>query len=195
MLVVVRRHRGRRMRLAGTLTGATEASELRPGPATQLYRRLMLSIAGRKMRRLRRLISVAGVEERSVSGVLTRSRPQYACILAAVHAVERRCGRRRRVPTTGTSIRRRDVRSCTESRKRKLESGGARRTGDSGMMAVQHHRCCSAVVKPARPARPLDTRLAGSGVDHVTGSGAARRPVGAAEAVGGMLEVVGVVLV
>ena len=148
------------------------------------------------MCRLRRLVSVSGVEQRSVSTViLVRPRPQCAAIAAAVHAVERRRGRRRRVPTTGTSIRRRDVGSCAETRKRKVESGSARRSGDPGMVTVQHHRSRSAVVKPTRPARPLHARLAGSGVDHVTGCGAAGRPVGVAEAVCRMLEVVGVVLV
>jgi len=151
----------------------------------------MLSIAGRKMRRLRSLVCVSGVEQGGVGAVVVRPRPQNATVSAAVHAVERRRGRRRRVPTTGTSIRRRDVAARAEARERKLESGGAGRSGDTRMMSVQHHRRRAAVVKTAaRPARPLYARLAGSGVDHVTGSGAARRPVGAAEAVG-MLEVAG----
>jgi len=152
----------------------------------------MLSIAGRKMRRLRSLLCVSGVEQGGVGAVVVRPRPQNAAVSAAVHAVECRRRRRRRVPTTGTSIRRRDVAARAEARERKLESGGAWRSGDARMMSVQHHRRRAAVVKTAaRPARPLYARLAGSGVDHVTGSGAARRPVGAAEAVGGMLEVAG----
>jgi len=194
-MLVIRRYRSRRMWLAGSLAGATECCELWPGPATQIYWRLMLSVIGAEMCGLRRLIGVAGIEECSIIGsVLTSSRPQHAAVTAAVHAVKRCRRRRSRVTTTGTSIRRRDVSACAETRKRKLECGSARWPGDPGMVTIQHH-CRRTVIKSTRPTWPLYTRLTGSRVDHVTGSGAARRPVGSAEAVGSMLEVVGVVLV